>query len=228
MRLMLEERTVRELEEGLKSGAISPRFASGDSHLRAVSRGVSEFLDRNFEPVGQGPLEIRVFPGGMPGWDDGVTRFPGQLPPARGAYVLSLDGWSERKSDGRRTFRRSRGKTSTLLFPVLDPGAAESLLLSARAGADLPGLSATLRLNGKGIGDLPLGPAFAEFELKVEAGLLLRGLNRLEFSYPQRPARIDPVLAPEDNAALALESLTVKTIEKEKGRDRVSPPGVRP
>ncbi len=228
MRLMLDERTVKELEEGLKSGVISPRFASGDSHLRAVSRGVSDFLDRNFEPVGEGPLEISVFPGGTPGWDDGVTRFPGQLPPPRGAYVLSLDGWSERKSDGRRTFRRSRGKASTLLFPVLDPGAAESLLLSARAGADLPGLSATLRLNGKGIGDLPLGPAFAEFELKVEGGLLLRGLNRLEFSYPQRPARIDPVLAPEDNAALALESLTVKTIEKEKGRDRVSPPGVRP
>jgi hypothetical protein len=211
MRKMLSETEVAELENGLESGTISPRFISGDSHLRAVSPRVRAYLDRTFEPSGTAPVEVSVFPGGKGNWDDFVPRLLGERPPPQGAYVLVEEGWFERQSLGGRAFRRSRGKTSSLRFPVLDPMKPCALKLSARAGSDVSGLSARVRLNGKEIGELPLGPAFATFDLPLEPGELLHGLNRVEFSYPLRPAQVNAVRLVEDNSALALESLALSS-----------------
>lgn len=213
---MLSEAAVREVEDGLETGAMAPRFVSGDLNLRALSPRVREYLDRNFEPVGVDPVEVSVFPGGEVGWDDFTGRFLGEPPPARGAYVLVEDGWSERQSLGGRTFRSSRGRTSVLRFPVLDPERPCVLKLSARAGADVRGLRATVRLNGREIGELLLGSAFAMFDLPIEPGGLIRGLNRVEFSYPLRPAQVKATLSVADNAALTLESLAL-------GRDPTCP-----
>jgi hypothetical protein len=82
--------------------------------------------------------------------------------------------------------------------------------LIARAGAEVPGLTAEVRLNGGSVGELALGPAFTGFVLPLPQGLLVRGLNRLEFSYPRRPAQTNPVLSGEGNAAMALESLSLE------------------
>ena len=210
MRQMLSLGAVRELEDGLEQGAIAPRFASGDSHLKAVSPRVRDFLQRNFAPVGDGPLLLRVFPGGADGWDDTDVRFPGQIPPRSGPYVFALEGWSPRESIGGRTFRRSRGRTSALLFPVKDPDRVEGLVLSARAAADVPGLTATIRLNGKEMGELALGRAFSAYGLPIGSEMLVAGLNLLEFSYPVRPAQINPSLSTADNQALALESIALR------------------
>ncbi len=209
MRKMLSEAEVRELEDGLETGAIAPRFVSGDSNLRALSPRVREYLDRTYQPTGVEPVEVSVFPGGEVAWDDFAGRFLGERPPARGAYVLVGDGWSERQSAGGRAFRSSWGKTSVLRFPVLDPTRPCVLRLSARAGADVPGLRARVRLNGREIGELALGSAFAMFDLPIEPGGLIRGLNRVEFSYPLRPAQVKAARTVADNSALALESLTL-------------------
>jgi hypothetical protein len=209
MRQMLSAADVRELEAGLESGVIAPRFVSGDSHLRAVSLGVRAFLDRNYQPVGEGPVEARLFPGGEAAWIDTVPRLLGAPPPRQGAYVLAGQGWSERQSSGGRSFRRSRGKASTLLFPVLEPAAVTALRLTARSGADVPGLTAEVSLNGTRVGELALGPAFAVFVLPLPNGALARGLNQLEFSYPRRPAQTNPALSIDENSTLALESLSL-------------------
>ena len=211
MRMMLDSAAVRELEEGLTGGAIAPRFASADSHLRSVSPRVRDFLDRNFAPIGDGPVEVRLFPGAPEAWNDRTPRFIGQVPPATGAFVLALDGWSPRQSAGGRTFRRSRGKTSALVFSVRDPDALNTMRLEARAGADVAGLSALMRLNGRDIGEIALGPAFSTFDVPLEAGLVVRGLNRLEFLYPRRPAQVNAMFTGEDNATLALESLALSS-----------------
>jgi hypothetical protein len=210
MRRMLDGAVVRELEEGLADGAIAPRFVSTDSHLRAVSPRVRDFLDRNFAPAGVGPVAVRVFPGGTDTWVDENPRFPGSPTPRLGAYVLTLDGWSERHSNGQTTFRRSRGRLSTLLLPVLDPGRFFVLRLSARAGVDAPGLSARVTLNGSYLGEIPLGPAFLDFDLPLAPLILVRGLNRLEFSYPLRPAQLLTLSRVLDNSTLALESISLK------------------
>lgn len=209
MRQMLSAADVGELEAGLESGAIAPRFASGDAHLRAVSNRVRAFLDRNYQRVGEGPVEVRLFPGGEAAWTDTLPRLLGEPPPPRGAYVLAGEGWTERESSGGRSFRRSRGKASTLLFPVLDPGTIAALRLTARAGADVPGLAAEVRLNGAKVGDVALGSVFAAFVLPLPDGLLVRGLNRIDFSYPRRPAQTNPALSVDENATLALEGLSL-------------------
>jgi hypothetical protein len=227
MRLMLEESTVKELEEGLLNGSINPRFASSDSHLRSVSPRVREYLERHFATVEQGPAAIRLFPGPPQAWDDGITRFLGQSWPARGAWVMALDGWLPRESPAGRSFRRSRGKASTLLFSVLDPEGETRLCLSARAGVDVPLMSARVRLNEEDLGEIQLASNFASFELLVRPGLLVRGLNRLEFFYPRRPAQSRPELTAEENATMALESLalvrTGSIRANEKGRAALSP-----
>jgi hypothetical protein len=209
MRQMLSAADVRDLEGGLESGVIAPRFVSGDSHLRAVSSFVRDFLDRNYHKVGDGPVAARLFPGGEAAWDDSRTRQLGEPPPVRGAYVLAAEGWSERQSSGGRSFRRSRGKASTVLFSVRDPAEMAALRLSARAGAGVSGLAAEISLNGVRVGEVALGPAFAAFVLPLPPGVLVRGFNRLEFTYPRRPAQADPRLSADENSTLALESLAV-------------------
>lgn len=205
MRLMLEASTLRELETGLASGAIAPRFVSGDGHLRSVSVGVRDLIDREYAPVGVGPLLARIFPGGVEAWDDHAPRFPGRLPPPRGPYVLALDGWGGRESYGASTFRRSRGKVSSLLFPALDPAGPSTLSMSVRAGARLAGLSARVSLNGANLGEIPLPAAFHTAELAIPTGVLVRGFNRLQFTFPVRPAQLDPATNAMDNSAMAIE-----------------------
>ncbi len=210
MRQMLSAATVRELEAGLESGVIAPRFVSGDSHLRAVSAGVRGFLDRNYQRVGELAVEARLFPGGEASWTDTRARLLGEPPPPKGPYVLAGEGWWERESLGGRSFRRSRGKASTVWFPVLDPAAPTAVRLIARAGADVPGLTAEVRLNGGRVGELVLGPAFTDVVLPLPPGLLIRGFNRLEFSYPRRPAQTNAALSVDGNSTLALESLSLE------------------
>jgi hypothetical protein len=212
MRQMLPDAVVRELESGLRGGAVAPRFVSADANLRAVSQGVRDFLDQNYAPVGVDPVEVRLFPGGEDSWDDARPRLPGQPSPSRGAYVLIGDGWSPRQSEAGRTFRRSRGKSSTLLFPVAKPNAFTILRLSARAGAQVPGLVAVVSLNGSSLGEIALGTAFTSFELSLPEGALVRGLNRLEFSYPRRPAQSGAVATVDENATLALESVALSSV----------------
>jgi len=210
MRLMLEPATVRDLESGLEKGEIAPRFASADANLRGVSEGMRAFLDRNYSPSGLDPVEVRLFPGGEEKWDDSRPRFVGEPPPPHGAYVLAGEGWSPRQSVAGRSFRRSWGKVSTLLFSVAKPDEVTALRLSARAGADISGLTAVVRLNGSSVGELTLGPAFAVFDLSLPPQTLVRGLNRLEFSYPRRPAQTAAVATIDDNSTLALESLALE------------------
>jgi hypothetical protein len=95
------------------------------------------------------------------------------------------------------------------LFPVLDPDRVAALRLSARSGADVPGLTAVVSLNGTRVGEIALGGAFVSFNLPASPGALVRGLNRLDFSYPRRPAQTNPALSVEENSTLALESLTL-------------------
>jgi hypothetical protein len=209
MRLMLDESRVKELEEGLLNESINPRFASADAHLRSVSPRVRDYLDRHFSTVEQGPLAIRLFPGPPQAWDDSAIRFLGRVWPPEGAWVMPLDGWRGRESSAGRTFRRSRGKTSTLLFSVLEGDRERRLRLSARAGLDVPGMSARVRLNEEELGEIPLDSDFKFVELTIRPGLLVRGLNRLEFFYPRRPAQVRPDIAADDNATLALESLAM-------------------
>ena len=209
MRLMLDPKVVRELEVGLRSGTIAPRFASADSHLRALSPEVRSFLDRHFAVVGEGPVEVRLFPGGEELWDDTIVRFVGQLPPPTGPYVLADEGWLDRESFVGRPVRRSRGKISTLFFPVLHSDRIGRILITARAGASVSGMSVQARLNGVDIGEFALEPSFTESELRVPPGRLVRGLNRLEFSYPVRPAQVQSSLSAAENATLAIESLAL-------------------
>jgi hypothetical protein len=209
MRLMLEQDAIKELEEGLAAGSINPRFSSADAHLRSVSSRVRDYLDHHFATVEQGPLAIRLFPGPSKAWDDGAVRFLGEPWPREGAWVMGLDGWLGRESSAGRTFRRSRGKSSTLLFSALDAEGERRLRLSARAGLDVPGMSTRVRLNEEDLGDIALSSEFASFELTLRPGLLVRGLNRLDFFYPRRPAQVRPDIAAEDNATLALESLAL-------------------
>lgn len=209
MRMMLDAAVIRELEDGLESGAIAPRFVSFDSQLQSVSPRIRRLLDRDFALLGAGPAAVRLFPGGVKDWDDAARRFPGQLPAPRGPYVLCLEGWYEREAAASRTFRRSRGKSSTLLFPVHEPERVRSLLVTARAGESVPGLSATLRLNGEDLGEISLGAATQTTELSLNQGIVVRGLNRLEFSYPIRPAQIRPTLDARENSPLALESIAL-------------------
>jgi hypothetical protein len=209
MRLMLDESTVKELEEGLLNDSIKPRFASADAHLRSVSPRVRDYLERHFATVEQGPVAIRLFPGPPQAWDDSAIRFLGRAWPPQGGWVMPLDGWLGRESSAGRTFRRSRGKTSTLLFSVLEGDGERRLRLSARAGLDVPGMSARVRLNEEEVGEIPLDSNFKLVELTIRPGLLVRGLNRLEFFYPRRPAQVRPDIAAEDNATLALESVAL-------------------
>ena len=65
--------------------------------------------------------------------------------------------WSAPTAGRHQTFRRSRGKASTLLFPAKDPNRFGGIVLSARAAMDVPGLTATLKLNGKDLGEFRPG-----------------------------------------------------------------------
>jgi len=209
VRQMLDEEAILRLEQGLAAGTLGRHVASADAHLSAVSPRVREILARDFEVVGEGPVTARLYPGGTAGWDDTRVREVGLAVPREGAYVLCGPGWSEREVRNGRAFRRSRGRNSTLVFPVLDPEPLSSISLMARAGADVEGLSAEVTLNGEPLGSIELGPVFTSSSLALAPGSLRRGLNRLELSYPRRPAQIDPVKAELGNETLALANLTL-------------------
>jgi hypothetical protein len=215
MRQMLSDAVIHELEGGLINGSIAPRFASADSQLAAVSPKVKAFIDENFAPVGEDPLLVRVYPGGTANWDDSAPRLVGQLLPPEGPFALSIEGWGERQIALGHSFRRSQGKRSALLVSVLAPDSIRHLAFSARAATDVPGLVATVILNEREIGQIELGAAFSNHQLQVPQGFLVRGLNRIDFIYPRRPAQIDPDVAgkkesSKDNEVLALESVTLE------------------
>jgi hypothetical protein len=105
----------------------------------------------------------------------------------------------------------SRGKCSRLGF-LLAPSTGEyRLRVGGRSLPALAPLAITVRLNGARLGTLTgtLAPSVAE--LGIPSGVLVRGGNEIEFSYPAtaRPSKTDPGSRDDRDLALNVERLEV-------------------
>jgi hypothetical protein len=209
LRQMLSDAERRELLLGLQRGTIAPRLLSFDGHSSRVSPEVTALFEREYAPVGQGPLWARVFPPSAVAWDDAAPR-PLARPerPATGAHVLVGTGWDETEQEAGVRFRRSRGRVSLLHLPLRDPRAAR-LVLRARAGSDVAGLGFEAWLNDVRLGGAVPAAGWGEHLFDVPPELLRSGLNRLTLRYPRTPNQARPDRR-GPNAVLALESLRLE------------------
>jgi hypothetical protein len=209
LRQLLGEAERRELLEGLERGTIAPRLISFDGHSSRVSPEVTAFFERNYQPVGQGPLWARVFPASAAAWDDASPR-PLARPEtaATGAYLLVGQGWGDTEEQAGVRSRRSRGRLSTLLVPMREPR-AERLVLRARMGSSVSGLAFEPWLNGVRLGSATPGPGWGEHPFAIAEGTLRPGLNRLELRFARTPNQVQPGHG-GPNAVLALESLRLE------------------
>lgn len=209
LRQMLGEAERRELLEGLERGEVAPRLISFDGHSSRVSPQVTAFFERNYQPVGQGPLWARVFPASATAWDDAAAR-PLQRPatPVAGAYVLVGQGWGDTEEEAGVRFRRSRGRLATLLVPLREPP-AQRLVLRGRMGSSVGGLAFEPWLNDVRLGSATPGPSWREHVFELAPGVLRAGLNRLELRFARTPNQAAPG-HDGPNAVLALESLRLE------------------
>jgi hypothetical protein len=183
IRTLLAGRGLGRLLTELRDGTVAPDFVVADRDVLELPAEVTAFLRDNYVPAGMPPLWVRRVrwlddAGGWLDLGEGPTD------------ALAGRGWSAPERDATRTFRRARGRRSTVRLPVRQPGACRQLLVHARA----LGAPATVQLaiNGRSLGVLRLSAEWADQPVALAGAGLRRGVNTLELTYDAS----DPSAAP--------------------------------
>ena len=192
VRAMLGPSDWEELARRLVRRELVPKWIIFDKDLQQVPAAVSDFLAKNYQPVGHGSLRV-LLP--TEGWtDEGIrdlTRRGGASNEALVPYVLVERGFWLPEQEGKSVFRRSRGRRSLLRVPI---DRRDDFVVSFRARLDLLGhpVRMALSVNGENVGDVLLEADWRIYRFYVPKQTLHRGLNEFLLTYSQTPYLLDP------------------------------------
>lgn len=184
-----------------------------DDGAREVARIVADelcpFLEERFPafvtsgtcpelaPIAVGTNEIVQ---GMATQLDGTSDL-GNEPDFR--YALVGSGWLEPEIEEGVDFRRSRGRRSWLNLPIVDVR-DHTVVFRARPELFEAPLTAHVSVNGDPVGAMELSEGWNDYEFRVAAESLVRGLNTLTLQYSDTPRTLDPGFRGR-NTAVALD-----------------------
>ncbi len=114
-------------------------------------------------------------------------------------------GWSRPMKEGDTEFRYSKGRDSSLRFPVMTPGDFD-VTLTIKAAFDAAPVAVRVEVGGQSIGEVALQTEWRDVSLFLPAHLVLPGVNDLTLRYSTTPADVVPDLAGR-NAAVAVKSI---------------------
>ena len=192
LRAMLGPSDWEELARRLGRRDLVPKWIIFDNDLQQAPAAVSDFLAKNYQPVGHGSLRV-LLP--TEGWtDEGIrdlTRRGGASNEALVPYVLVERGFWLPEQEGKCVFRRSRGRRSLLRVPI---GIPDDFVVSFRVRLDLLGhpVRMALSVNGERVGDVLLEAGWRIYHFSVTEETLHRGLNKFLLTYSQTPYLLDP------------------------------------
>jgi hypothetical protein len=192
IRAMLTEEIWAELIDGLRSGAINPKLVLFDRNLRETPSEISDFLERNFVPIGHDPILALGVEDHRGLWtDEGVRSLSGAHRSVGEPYVLVEEGWHEPEMEEGVAFRASRGRHSRVQVPIRT---VADYLATIRARLDYSEapVSMALAVNGNKVGEMPCTPGWQEYSFRVPVGLLEKGFNEFVFSYSTTPRQANP------------------------------------
>jgi hypothetical protein len=201
IRVLLGPRGTTRLFGALRDGVVAPDFVVADADVLALPSDIVAFLRENYQPAERAPLWRR-----KDLWlDDGRWLDLGGGPTA----ALAGRGWYAPESDGERTFRRGRGRRSSVRLPVRHPARCREVVLRARPEYVAPVATLEVAVNGRSVGSIRLLPGWREYALPLPRALLRRGVNAVQLSYDPVPAEIDPAQRGRDTL-VAVDALKVE------------------
>jgi len=205
VRAMITSVELDRLLADLESGRMAPKLVFLDRNMRLFSDRVAEFIERNYEPVGEGVIWRPKGP-----WlDVNLARPTSRLylgrPPAD---ALAGPGWYAPETEGERSFRRSRGRRSWLRVPIRTPDEFR-VTLRARWEYTRAPASFDLAVNEHRAGRVNLAPGWRDYTFTVPSELLVNGVNSFVLTYSTLPYRVDPDYRGR-NTLIALEYLQLE------------------
>ncbi len=184
IRVLLGERGATRLFAALRDGVVAPDWVVADGDVLALPREIVTFLRENYEPVAPSPLWRR-----KDLWlDDGEWLDLGGGP----TDALAGRGWYAPESDGDRTFRKGRGRRSSVRLPLRRPARCRQVVLHARPESE-EATTVELTVNGRSLGTIRLSAGWHDYAVPLPRRLLRRGVNALQIAYDPVPSEADPV-----------------------------------
>ncbi len=137
--------------------------------------------------------------------------------PSARPYLVS--GFYDDEADGNRRAAWSSGERSVIAIAIAPQAANQyEVRITGHAIEALAPLNVEARLNGKPLGVQKFGAGWGYYTYQVPAGVLQKGTNLLELSYPTsvRPAETDPGSGDERELAVRLEKVWVTPKDRAK------------
>ena len=119
--------------------------------------------------------------------------------------------WSRPETRDGVSFRRPRGKRAWLRLPIRTRGEFEASLRARSEMGEVP-LSVTLEVNGRSLGEAPLGGEWSEVRFPVPAAVLRSGFNEVALVFSTTPAELNPGFRGR-NAAAAVDWFRLRRLE---------------
>jgi hypothetical protein len=182
IRAILGAAEIGELQAQLRDGEMAPALVLLDDELWEVDERVVSFLRANYEPTTTDNVVWRLRKDLELDGRLGHRLDLGSDP----ADALAGRGWDPPEREGERTFRRTRGRRSTLRVPLRFPADA---LLVVRARADDPPAGGRLGLfvNGVPLGEQRVRAGWAEYAFEVPGPVWRAGVNPVRLTHYVAP-----------------------------------------
>jgi hypothetical protein len=134
----------------------------------------------------------------------GAVRL-GEVPPV--SFLIG-DGWYHPEAEGGLSFRKSRGRRSSLRIPIRTPGDFRATLHARQEPLDEP-VELSLDVNGEDCGTVDLLPGWRDYAFEVKAHAIRSGINAFVLRYSTTPRKERPAES-RKNAVVAVESFKLK------------------